>query len=134
MFKKYWVVTGCGSCKPCGDSVGSARGHTEIDISGLVVAPGFIDVHTHNDAALIARSQMSPKLTQGVTIVIAGNCGISGAPYRGAGDPPGLPRLVFKSERLMARSLEGILQKAEEAQPAVNSAFLTGHGFRQVGA
>jgi N-acyl-D-amino-acid deacylase len=99
----------------------------EIDVGGLVVAPGFIDVHTHDDAAVIARPEMLPKLTQGVTTVIGGNCGISGAPYSGMGDPPDLLRLVFKSDRFVAPSFEDYLQKVTDASPAINSAFLTGH-------
>jgi N-acyl-D-amino-acid deacylase len=67
----------------------------DMDVGGLVVSPGFIDVHTHDDAALIVRPPMTAKLTQGVTTVIAGNCGISGAPYDRQAVPPGLLRLVF---------------------------------------
>ena len=52
----------------------------EIDCTGLVIAPGFIDVHTHDDAAVIEKADMLPKLSQGVTTVIVGNCGISLAP------------------------------------------------------
>lgn len=99
----------------------------DIDVSGLIVAPGFIDVHTHDDAALIVRPEMLPKLTQGVTTVIAGNCGISGAPYCKAGDPPDLLRLVFKSDRCVAPTLDQYLQRVADAVPAVNAAFLTGH-------
>jgi len=104
-----------------------ARGLREIDVSGLVVAPGFIDVHTHDDAALIARPDMLPKLTQGVTTVIGGNCGISGAPYSRPGEPPDLLRLVFKSDGLVAASFDEYLRKVADASPAVNAAFLTGH-------
>lgn len=104
-----------------------ARAKREIDVAGLVVAPGFIDVHTHDDAAVIARPQMTPKLTQGVTTVIAGNCGISGAPYSATGDPPGLLRLVFKSQQFVAPTFEKFVQKVIDAGPAVNAAFLTGH-------
>jgi N-acyl-D-amino-acid deacylase len=100
---------------------------SEIDISGLIVAPGFIDVHTHDDAALILRPQMLPKLTQGVTTVIAGNCGISGAPYSKPGSPPDLMRIVFKSNRCVAPTLDQYLQRLSDAEPAVNAAFLTGH-------
>ena len=75
----------------------------ETDADGLVVAPGFIDVHTHDDAALIIRPEMEAKLSQGVTTVICGNCGISGAPYDLDREPPGLLRLVFKSEEFVAR-------------------------------
>jgi len=97
------------------------------DADGLVVAPGFIDVHTHDDAALIIRPEMEAKLSQGVTTVICGNCGISGAPYDLDREPPGLLRLVFKSEEFVAPDLASYMAKVDAAQPSVNSAFLTGH-------
>ena len=97
------------------------------DAAGMVVAPGFIDVHTHDDASLIIRPDMEAKLSQGVTTVICGNCGISGAPYDLGKEPPGLLRLVFKSEEFVAPDLASYMAKVEAAQPSVNSAFLTGH-------
>jgi len=57
-----------------------ATGRREIDISGLAVAPGFIDTHTHDDAEVLVRPAMQAKVSQGVTSVIVGNCGISAAP------------------------------------------------------
>jgi N-acyl-D-amino-acid deacylase len=108
--------------------VGSVKARREIDAGGLVVAPGFIDVHTHDDAALIARPDMATKLTQGVTTVIGGNCGISGAPYTSGGKPPpNLLRLVFKSDRFVAPTFEEYVQKVADASPAINAGFLTGH-------
>ena len=104
-----------------------AKAIKEIDVAGLVVAPGFIDVHTHDDSAVISRPEMTAKLTQGVTTVIGGNCGISAAPYGRAGDPPEILRLVFKSDKFVAATFEKYLQKVTEAAPAINSAFLTGH-------
>lgn len=109
-----------------------AQASKEIDAEGLIVAPGFIDVHTHDDAALIARPGMAPKLTQGVTTVIGGNCGISGAPYGAAGDPPGLLRLVFKSERFMAATFDEYARRIGEARPALNVGFLTGHATLRI--
>ena len=53
-----------------------------IDASGRIVAPGFIDAHTHDDMALLVQADMSFKISQGVTTVITGNCGISAAPLR----------------------------------------------------
>ena len=97
------------------------------DAKGLVVAPGFIDVHTHDDASLIIRPDMEAKLSQGVTTVICGNCGISGAPYDLDKEPPGLLRLVFKSEEFVAPDLASYMAKVDAAHPSVNSAFLTGH-------
>jgi N-acyl-D-amino-acid deacylase len=66
-----------------------ARAASEIDASGLIVAPGFIDAHTHDDRLLLSAPQMAPKLSQGVTTVVAGNCGVSLAPL-----PDGIPRPV----------------------------------------
>ena len=98
-----------------------------INASGLSVAPGFIDAHTHDDASLIIRPDMEAKLSQGVTTVICGNCGISGAPYDLTCEPPGLLRLVFKSEDFVAKDFESYVSKVEKAKPSVNSAFFTGH-------
>jgi N-acyl-D-amino-acid deacylase len=99
----------------------------EIDVSGLVVTPGFIDVHTHDDAAVILRPAMLAKLSQGVTTVIGGNCGLSGAPYDRPGNPENLLRLLFKSDRCMAPTMADFLARVASAAPAINAAFLTGH-------
>ena len=67
------------------------RAAQEIDARGRIVAPGFIDSHTHDDQALLAQPDMSFKVSQGVTTVIAGNCGISIAPlHEGSPLPPPL--------------------------------------------
>ena len=63
------------------EAPGSLKGDNEIDAEGKVVAPGFIDVHTHDDTALIDNPTMAMKASQGVTTVVCGNCGVSAAPY-----------------------------------------------------
>src|SRR5438105_3883920 len=59
-----------------------------IDAEGLTLSPGFIDVHTHDDTSVIRTPAMLPKLSQGVTTVVVGNCGISAAPVNLRGEPP----------------------------------------------
>lgn len=58
----------------------TGAGNEEIDASGMVLAPGFIDVHTHDDFALLSDPVMHFKTLQGVTTVVTGNCGTSAVP------------------------------------------------------
>ncbi|MFT4721638.1 MAG: N-acyl-D-amino-acid deacylase, partial [Candidatus Azotimanducaceae bacterium] len=62
-------------------TVGSAGAATlEIDGQGAHIAPGFIDTHSHDDGAFFRHPGMAFKLAQGVTTVVAGNCGFSAIP------------------------------------------------------
>src|ERR1700730_18062777 len=58
----------------------SEEAHAAIDAGGLVVAPGFVDAHTHDDLAALRRFTVLPKVHQGVTSVVIGNCGFGMAP------------------------------------------------------
>jgi N-acyl-D-amino-acid deacylase len=137
------IVDGTGKVSYTGDiavsdgkivEVGVIRGGAErrIDAKGLVVAPGFIDSHSHSDLMLIAEPEARQKIMQGITSEMVGQDGLGEAPIREEdienwrsylsglnGDPD-----IDWSWRSLGEYLDAI----EEARPATNVASLVGHG------
>jgi N-acyl-D-amino-acid deacylase len=103
-----------------------------IEASGKVLAPGFIDVHTHDDLAVLKTPDMSFKVSQGVTTVIAGNCGLSLAPFEtGRGFPPPFPIIGDESE--FDYSTVADYRRTLDKKPAsLNLALLAGHSSIRV--
>jgi N-acyl-D-aspartate/D-glutamate deacylase len=100
---------------------------SEIDAEGLVLAPGFIDTHTHDDTSVIETPQMLPKISQGVTTVVVGNCGISAAPVRLKAAPPDPMNLLGRAEFFRYPTFAAYVNALAAAKPAVNVAALVGH-------
>ncbi|HEY0778785.1 MAG TPA: D-aminoacylase, partial [Gemmatirosa sp.] len=97
------------------------------DAMGLVLCPGFIDVHTHDDTRVVDAPAMWPKLSQGVTTVIVGNCGVSAAPVRLRGAPPDPMNLLGAADAFRYPTFASYRAAVERARPAVNVAALVGH-------
>jgi N-acyl-D-amino-acid deacylase len=96
-----------------------------LSAAGLVVAPGLIDCHTHDDTVVCLPEVVQAKLLQGVTTVVAGNCGLSAAPMMVSDPPPPLDILRIADGR--HESFGSFLRHVEEQGPLVNAAFLVGH-------
>lgn len=103
-----------------------ARAAEVVDARGLIVAPGFIDSHTHDDMALLA-TDMGFKVSQGVTTVIAGNCGISAAPLKQDMDLPMPLNLLDAPAGRRHESFAAYLAQLRVQPAAVNVAALVGH-------
>ena len=100
---------------------------SDIDAAGLALAPGFIDVHTHDDTNVIRQPEMLPKISQGVTTVIVGNCGISASPVSLRGEPPDPLNLLGHAGDFSYPTFGAYRRAVEHAMPTVNVAALVGH-------
>src|SRR2546423_9988532 len=116
------------------DRVPGGSGRREIDAAGLVVAPGFIDVHTHDDRALFVTSDMSAKVSQGVTTVVTGNCGISLAPLTLDRAPPPPLDLIGDQRDYSFPRFSDYLDALDANPAALNAACLVGHSSLRVGS
>lgn len=114
-------------------AVGPAlAGRQEIDCGGLIVAPGFIDAHTHSDLMLLAEPDLPMKVRQGVTLEVVGQDGLSVAPLR----PEDRPLVQRQLTALAGRpdvpwdwtTVAGYLDAIDRAAPAVDAAYLVPHG------
>jgi N-acyl-D-amino-acid deacylase len=115
------------------EAPGTLKGDNEIDAKGMVVAPGFIDVHTHDDTALIDNPTMAMKASQGVTTVVCGNCGVSASPYLRS-DIGHFLSLIVKKQENVSKDFAEFAGKVDAAKPAINGAFLIGHGTLRMNA
>jgi N-acyl-D-aspartate/D-glutamate deacylase len=119
-----------------GEVSGAARETLAAD--GLVVAPGFVDIHTHYDAQAFWDPTLSPSSHFGVTTIYGGNCGFSIAPLSGKSDDADyLMRMLARVEGMPLESLQSgvpwdwttfsqFLAKLD-GKLAINSAFMVGH-------
>ena len=69
-----------GRIAAIGESLGPANDN--FDARGLIVTPGFVDIHTHYDGQVTWENSLAPSSNQGVTTVVTGNCGVGFAPCR----------------------------------------------------
>ena len=110
----------------------SLRGIDEVDCSGLVIAPGFIDTHSHSDLRVLSEPELPMKLRQGITLEVFGQDGISVAPIREADRPQMQDTLAGLLGRLDHDwnwvSVGEYLKAVEQAHPALDCAYLIPHG------
>lgn len=92
----------------------AAQGGDEIDVRGLAVAPGFVDIHSHGDGSLNADPRAASVVRQGITTIVAGQDGGSRAPSRG--------------EEGTGRTMADVFAAIDALQPAVNVASMVGLG------
>jgi N-acyl-D-amino-acid deacylase len=146
IFRNATVIDGTGASRRNADvavtgdritaigGLGDATAKTEIDASGKVLAPGFIDAHTHDDAVLLVQPDMTPKVSQGVTTVVAGNCGVSLAPLEIRRPVPPPLDLIGGTESYKYPSFAAYLDQLDATPPSVNAIFLVGHSTLREGA
>ena len=139
LFRAVTVVDGTGAepytadLATLGDrivAIGDLSGHEArrtIDGNGRCLMPGFIDVHTHDDTNVIRTPDMLAKISQGVTTVIVGNCGISASPVTLPGVPPDPMNLLGAKDAFVYPTFKAYVDAVEHAVPSVNVAALIGH-------
>jgi N-acyl-D-amino-acid deacylase len=107
-------------------------GRTTLDGRGLALAPGFIDVHTHDDFAALMYPDMAFKLAGGVTTCVVGNCGFGAAPHAAAAV---MAKTLHPNLSLPEwQGYAGYMEHVQARAPGVNIGVLVGHGTARLAA
>lgn len=108
--------------------LGNAEADRDIDADGNGLAPGFIDAHTHDDRAVLCGPDcMLCKMSQGVTTVVVGNCGISLSPVRMTKRPPPPLDLLGEESWWTFDSFGEYAERLKRDPAPVNTYALIGH-------
>ena len=121
------------------DAPGSLQGAPEeLDCEGLVIAPGFIDTHSHSDLRVLTEPELPMKVRQGITLEVFGQDGISVAPIRKADRPQmerALAGLLGKLDREWDwESVAEYLDAVERSKPSLDCSYLIPHGAVRLNA
>lgn len=136
IIREVSIYDGTGAAPIVGDvavendliaAVGSVTGTARetLDGRGLALAPGFIDVHTHDDYAAVLHPDMAFKTLGGVTICVVGNCGMGAAPWRQAMN---MAHALHPQSLPQWEGYRGYFDLLERQPPALNIAALVGLG------
>lgn len=104
------------------------EGLPRIDGAGRVLAPGFVDAHSHSDLSPFVEPAMESMLRQGVTTLVVGNCGTSPFPVEGAPEAAALTGATAEEIGCDWASFGAYLERVDACRPALNVAALVGHG------
>lgn len=143
LFKNAFIVDGTGAEPFMGEVLveygrityvgarGTARaaGAVEIDLDGLCLSPGFIDVHSHGDNAPLCADPDLIKVLQGVTTEVVGNCGASLAPRDDRGSVDQLIRRTFRTTALDWLTTQGLFAQLDRGRYVTNMAPMVGLGM-----
>ena len=99
-----------------------------IDAGGRVVAPGFIDIHSHSDEAMFVNDALESALHMGVTLVVCGNCGGSSAPVSGLAEAELDRELARLAVKRTWSSFGEYADAVDRAKPSINVCSFVGHG------
>ena len=137
LFRNATVVDGTGAKPFCADvlvegdaikavlSPGSVSGCTEtIEASGLILCPGFMDIHAHSDLEVLRNPAMENKIRQGITFDLSGNCGAGVFPRR----PDSVPAFADILGHYGNWNWTDFTSYAKQLEPGINIAFLQPHG------
>ena len=141
IFKNLEIIDGTGAPAYTGDirikdgriaEIGKIENNskTVCDCTGLVATPGFIDIHNHSDFSIFSEPAAKNFISQGVTTIVTGNCGMSAAPINDKN------KELFEAEWMDASleklekssSFSGFLNELEQLDKSINIAPLIGHG------